>query len=143
MGEQVLTMNIIKFPGDGNNEHFISRLTKENEALKARIAELSKLVYVPGLMRCPKCRFELVSASLNLANGSITAKNSSERCPNDSSPMWKVTEREWREQSEELLERVCFEASDLREELDTVRKELKAIESRIPIDGTKEEKAGS
>lgn len=60
-----------------------------------RIRELEKLVYVPGLWKCPKCNFQLMQASLNANNGSVTSMDKpGEKCPNCDSPLWRVTERQ-------------------------------------------------
>jgi len=66
-----------------------------SDALQARINELEKLVYVPGLRKCPKCNFQLVQASLNANDGSVTSLDKpGEKCPNCDSPLWRVTERQ-------------------------------------------------
>lgn len=59
------------------------------------IARLEKLVYVPGLWRCAKCRFTLLQSNLNAADGSVTARDEpGDKCPNCNSPLWRVTERD-------------------------------------------------
>lgn len=66
-----------------------------SEELHARIRELEKLVYVPGLWRCPKCRFSLLQSNLNMQDGTVTARDQpGSRCPNCDSPLWRVTERQ-------------------------------------------------
>ena len=45
------------------------------DLLRERIAELERLVYVPGLWRCAKCEFQLVQANLN-TNGTVTGTQS-------------------------------------------------------------------
>ena len=65
------------------------------ESAQKRIAELERLVYVPGLWRCPKCSFSLMQANLNAQDGSVTARDEpGDKCPNCSSPLWRVTERD-------------------------------------------------
>lgn len=57
---------------------------------------------VPGRWRCPKCKFELSVQSLNMGDGTVTASDKpGELCPNDGSPMWRVS---YREAYEELCE---------------------------------------
>lgn len=57
---------------------------------------------VPGRWRCPKCDFQLSSMNLNMAEGTVTSRNEpGERCPNDGSPMWRVS---YRQAYEELCE---------------------------------------
>lgn len=59
------------------------------------------LVYVPGLWRCAKCKFELVQATLNARDGTVTARDTpGEKCPNCQSPLWRVTERDARQEAQ-------------------------------------------
>lgn len=50
----------------------MSTETPEIDALAARIIELEKLVYVPGLWRCAKCSFQL--QQMNLHASTSTAR---------------------------------------------------------------------
>lgn len=60
-----------------------------------RIAELERLVYVPGLWRCAKCNFELMQMNLHASTGNVSARDKpGDKCPNCQSPLWRVTERE-------------------------------------------------
>lgn len=59
------------------------------------------LVYVPGLWRCAKCKFELVQATLNARDGTVSARDTpGEKCPNCASPLWRVTERDARQEAQ-------------------------------------------
>lgn len=59
-------------------------------------------IYVPGVWRCPKCRFRLIQANLNTHDGTVTARdNPGDRCPNCSGPLWRVT---WKDEAEENLD---------------------------------------
>lgn len=52
-------------------------------------------IHMPGVWRCAKCSFQLHSMTMNMAQGTIGAKDEpGEKCPNDGSPMWRVT---WKE----------------------------------------------
>ena len=62
--------------------------------LRARVAELERLVYVPGVMRCAKCKLSLVTTILDANSGRFAADNSPQTCPNGCGPMWRKTERE-------------------------------------------------
>lgn len=65
------------------------------DGLEKRIAELEALVYVPGLWRCAKCKFQLVQAVLNASTGTVHSHDKpGEKCPNCSGPLWRVTERQ-------------------------------------------------
>lgn len=59
------------------------------------------LIYVPGLWRCAKCKFELVQATLNARDGTVSARDTpGEKCQNCSRPLWRVTEREARQEAQ-------------------------------------------
>jgi hypothetical protein len=62
--------------------------------LRARVAELEQLVYVPGVMRCAKCKCSLVTTILDANSGRFAADSSPQTCPNGCGPMWRKTERE-------------------------------------------------
>lgn len=63
--------------------------------------ELAKLVYVPGLWRCAKCDFHLTQMNLNANSGTVTARDDpGEKCPNCDSPLWRVTERDARQEAQ-------------------------------------------
>ena len=68
---------------------------QEFKRLNARIAELEALVYVPGLWRCAKCKFQLVQAVLSASTGAVHSHDKpGEKCPNCAGPLWRVTERQ-------------------------------------------------
>ena len=72
-----------------------SRRFDDPIAMQARIAELEKLVYVPGLWRCPKCEFQLLQANLSAVDGRVSARDEpGDKCPNCGGPLWRVTERQ-------------------------------------------------
>ncbi|GAB4071680.1 hypothetical protein KHC28_00120 [Ancylobacter sonchi] len=90
----------------------------------ARIAELERQVYVPGLWRCARCNFSLLQANLNACDGSVTARDQpGDKCPNCDSPLWRVTERqagnEMVDRAEEYLARATKAAAerDVREHI--------------------------
>lgn len=61
---------------------------------RGEIERLEKLVYVPGLWRCAKCKCETVCTNLHVQDGSFSANNEPQECPNNCGPMWRVTERD-------------------------------------------------
>lgn len=72
--------------------------------LERRVDELERLVYVPGLWRCPRCAFNLMRTTLNVSTGRASADDTcGEKCPNCQSPLWRVTERD---AGNELVERL-------------------------------------
>lgn len=65
------------------------------EGLAKEIERLKGEVYVPGQWRCPKCNFRLAQAVMRASDGAVGLRDDpGERCPNDGSPLWRVTERE-------------------------------------------------
>jgi hypothetical protein len=73
------------------------------EHLLAEIKRLERLVYVPGALRCPKCKFSQVSANLHVDVGAFSANNDPAPCPNGCGPLWRHTERD---AGNELLDRI-------------------------------------
>ena len=76
-----------------------------------RIRELQALVYVPGLWRCAKCNFRLVQSVLNAFSGAVTANDKpGDKCPNCNVPLWRVSEREYRQEMQADVEKYFLEA---------------------------------
>ena len=67
------------------------RLLREQEQ---RVGELERLVYVPGMMKCAKCGFVLVTNVLNATTGDMGSDNTPKECANGCGPMWRLTERD-------------------------------------------------
>lgn len=107
----------------------ITSLRSQLDEARAETARLEKLVYVPGLWRCPKCEFQLVQANLNAGDGSVTARDQpGDKCPNCNSPLWRVTERDAGNKLIDDAERVCMEQQT---RIDEARR--KAIEECIGV----------
>lgn len=52
--------------------------------------------YVPGVWRCAKCEFQLIQSSLNMAAGTVTARDEpGEPCPNCKTPLWRVSWKDY------------------------------------------------
>ena len=65
------------------------------EALAREFKRMRGLIYVPGAWRCAKCEFRLIQSNLNALDGTVTARDEpGDRCPNDGSPLWRVTYRD-------------------------------------------------
>jgi hypothetical protein len=77
----------------------------------------SEYIYVPGLWRCAKCKFTLVQANLNVADGSVTARDEPDRCPNCNLPLWRVTERAARIEAEQMAEQAVTQRIDIEDVL--------------------------
>jgi hypothetical protein len=58
------------------------------------------LAYVPGVWRCPRCHFTLHRHTISAQTGEIAVDTRDERplCPNEGTPLRRVT---WREDAEE------------------------------------------
>lgn len=87
--------------------------------LQAEVERLEGLVHVPGVWRCAKCEFTLIQSNLNAKDGSITARDKpGDKCPNDGSPLWRVSYRDWALENEkgwtELLDRKDSELSAVK-----------------------------
>lgn len=100
------------------------------EALAREFKRMQALIYIPGVWCCAKCGFRLVQSNLNAHDGSITAcDDPGEKCPNDGSPLWRVTYRDdvaesyerWEEQveravaAEQKLEHLSAREAEARE----------------------------
>ena len=88
-------------------------------------------LHVPGMWRCAKCQFVLVQSNLNAADGSVTPRdNAGDRCPNDGSPLWRVS---WKEHATEMAERCAQEieaSSKLRSRIRTVIENFRRSEQQ-------------
>ena len=117
----------------------IGRLRTALAERDATIERLTKLVYVPGLWKCPKCKFSLVQANLNALDGTVTARDQpGDKCPNCASPLWRVTERdagnEMVDRAEEYLVRATTaerERDEARAEVERLRKVVKTANDAI------------
>lgn len=64
-------------------------------------------LYVPGEFRCKKCGFTLSQFTLDAHSGEVGSRDQpGEKCPNDGSPLWRVT---WQERTTEHYERAVAE----------------------------------
>ena len=107
----------------------IASLRAQLDEARAENDRLSKLVYVPGLWRCAKCKFQLIQANLNAGDGSVTARDQAgDKCPNCDAPLWRVTEREAGNKLIDDAERVCMETAA---RIDEARR--KAIEDAAQV----------
>jgi len=86
--------------------------------LRDEVKRLGGLVYVPGLWRCAKCKFNLMRNTINLATGAVRADDSTkEKCPNCESPLWRVTERD---AGNDMVDRCEQIAGQLQQQRDRV-----------------------
>lgn len=78
-------------------------------AAQARVAELEKLVFVPGLRRCAKCGFVQLSQTLHYPSGALSVNDKPVNCANGCGPMWPVTERQAGNEAIEREEKLQLE----------------------------------
>ena len=63
----------------------------------------SNELYVPGEFCCAKCGFTLSQFTLNANTGAIGDRDQpGEKCPNDGSPLWRVT---WKQRAQDHFDR--------------------------------------
>ncbi|BCH33157.1 hypothetical protein MesoLjLc_50870 [Mesorhizobium sp. L-8-10] len=88
------------------------------------MSDMTTTLHVPGVWRCPKCKFRLVQMGFNAADGTVfNSDKPGEKCPNCSSPLWRVS---WEDEAKEILD--IAEAAILRErQLRDLVDELKRI----------------
>lgn len=70
------------------------RLKRELTVLHSEVERLERLVYVPGVFQCAKCKMVLVSTTLNVTDGTAKANTEPQPCPNGCGPLWRRTERD-------------------------------------------------
>lgn len=60
--------------------------------------------YVPNMLRCAKCNFELERFTMNANTGAVgIGTNAPDRCPNGCGPLWRVT---WEQEARYLGQRM-------------------------------------
>lgn len=125
--EQLLELAERQFHHRPKQHALLTGVAAALQALEARVAELEGErppgIYRPGVLRCAKCDCRLISSTLHVRSGTITPSYTTEHCPNDGAPMWRVSwedecrvaDRLWdeyltRAQSAEARNRVLVEA---------------------------------
>lgn len=85
-------------------------------------------IFVPGVFRCAKCNFTLVQSTLNARDGTVTARDApGEKCPNDGSPMWRVTYAEQLAEAHEEWGKQIDRAIAAERQLDAIRAALAPV----------------
>jgi hypothetical protein len=80
--------------------------------------------HVPGVFRCANCGFQLHQMTLNAHDGTVTARDApGEKCPNDGSPMWRVTYAEQLAEAHEEWGKQVERAAEAERDRDALRKE--------------------
>ena len=78
----------------------VARELQQAQVVGADVARLMELVYVPGAWRCPKCNLRMIASTLSTGDGGIYANNKPQECANGCGSMWRVTEREDRQEAQ-------------------------------------------
>jgi hypothetical protein len=87
---------------------------EECDEILDAIADLAAKVYVPGLWKCPKCKFQLTTSVLYAKTGNIGVQHhNSDPCPNDGETLLPVTwEEDAREMSERMMQAILMDRID-------------------------------
>ena len=118
-----------------SNAALIVTAVNAHDALVAERDALKKLVYVPGMWRCAKCDFTLLQSNLNAVDGTVSARDEpGDKCPNCSSPLWRVTERQAGNDMADRCEKEIVRANKVVAERDRLRRALE--EARDAIEET-------
>lgn len=105
----------------------IDRLLSHARLRDTEVSSLASKVYQPGVFRCAKCNFQLVQKSLNAHDGSVTARDAvGEKCPNDGSPMWRVSYQEDNAKAWEWGEEQFNRARDAEAEVSLLRAQVQS-----------------
>lgn len=98
----------------------------------ADLIEQGGAPFVPGSFRCAKCGFRLIQSNLNAQDGTITARDApGDRCPNDGSPMWRVTYREELAEAYTEWEKQVDRAVEAEKVNETLADEITALRERV------------
>lgn len=102
--------------------HYSSEVGLLVESYRAALLEIATLrrgQFVPGVMHCAKCKFQLTKKHLCMGSGTIRAgDNKTEPCPNGCGPLWPVTWKQADEENQEIIGRLCDESRELRAEIE-------------------------
>jgi hypothetical protein len=101
----------------------VSLLVESYRAALLEIATLRSGQFIPGVMHCAKCNFQLTKRVLCIGSGTIGAgDNKTEPCPNGCGPLWPVTWKQADDENQEIIGRLCDENRELRAELEALKK---------------------
>jgi len=92
--------------------------------LRREIERLEGLVYSPGNYICGGCQFVLTSQTLNMGDGTVTANEVQEPCPNGCGLMRRLTERERADMNAKGADQQAERAFNAENELAALRPAL-------------------
>ena len=98
-----------------------NRHAERLDALEAENERLERLVYVPGVWVCAKCKLSLVSTLLDVSRGLFAANKEPQQCPNGCGPLWRKTERDAGNELCIRIDELAAENERLRADLDTAQ----------------------
>ena len=114
-------------------EH-INKLRDYAVAMKAENDRLEKLVYVPGVFSCAKCRVVLVSTTMHAHTGLMKANTEPQKCPNGCGPLWRRTERDAGNELCDRLEKAEAALAALQKDYDLTTEVDKRVHAQMQID---------
>ena len=103
-------------------------------AMKAENDRLEKLVYVPGVFSCAKCRVVLVSTTMHAHTGLMKANTEPQKCPNGCGPLWRRTERDAGNELCDRLEKAEAALAALQKDYDLTTEVDKRVHAQMQID---------
>ena len=125
-------------PKSPNGKHEVAKHiateAKGGRVTPEEVPDLYRLAYMPGVWRCPKCKFQLTKQTLSMVQGAVGTTEEdrqSEQCPNDGEWMVPVTYRE----TVAAFEKRCFEEMDRSNKAESELAALRSA-SKAPEVGT-------
>src|SRR3990167_8195883 len=113
---------------------YIDNLLDYAVAMKAENDRLEKLVYVPGVFSCAKCRVVLVSTTMHAHTGLMKANTEPQKCPNGCGPLWRRTERDAGNELCDRLEKAEAALAALQKDYDLTTEVDKRVHAQMQID---------
>lgn len=84
---------------------------------------------VPGVWRCPKCKFTLTQRSLNANTGAVSVRDTpGEKCPNCDTSLWRHT---WRDEAGELATLLEAELAQRHDNPSVINALVDALEAQV------------
>jgi hypothetical protein len=84
-------------------------------------ADVARLKYAPGHFECPKCKFHMVSNTIDVQSGGISASDKPQECSNGCGPMWRVSWQDYCKDISDSAERLLMEKGALKDTLLSIK----------------------
>lgn len=128
---------------DGGSDHpamrtlpqaFEAYATTQLDAAQSDNAALREQIYVPGLWKCPKCKFTLVQASLRASDGAVGVRDETgDKCPNCDTGLWRVTEREAGNYLVDRCDEQMWRAIEAETKVDALRDVVRTMDRELQL----------